>query len=213
MKFQDNCNIIISGCAMSGKTHFTANVLRHASDMFITPPGKMIYIYSHWQPIYDQLEKECANIEFMKHIPDESDLTAMTDGFKHSLLIADDKLAELNAGKETSALFTRLSHHLGMSTILLLQNATLSGKSSSDITKNCHYNVLMKSGRDRHFVRSLGVAIADYKNLMYAYDDATKKPHSYLVLNTHPKSTSDLRYYSQIFPADEEAIVYLDRRK
>ena len=152
-------------------------------------------------------------IEFLEKLPTEEELAKKVSGHTHSILVADDKLAEINNSDYASELFTRLSHHLGISTVLLLQNATLQGKGSSDIAKNCHYNVLMRSARDRNFIKSLGVCLNDYRNLMFAYNDATKDPWSYLVVDTHPRSNPELRYYSHIFPDDREMIAYLEGDK
>lgn len=210
MKFQDDSNIIISGSSGSGKTVFTHRLLKHAQHMFETPPSKIIYVYHHWQELYDDLQQKMQGIEFLDKLPSEDELTKMVKKHKHSVLVADDKMTDINKSDYGSDLFTRLSHHLGITTILLLQNGTLHGKAASDIAKNCHYNILMRSARDRNFIKTLGVCLNDYRNLMYAYNDSTKKPWSYLVVNTHPRSNPQNRYYSQIFPDDREVIMYLD---
>ena len=210
MKFQDYSNIIVSGCSNSGKTTFAHRLIKHARHMFITPPSKVIYIYKHWQPLYDDLRLKVKGIDFLEKLPTEEELSSMVRGHEHSILVADDKMSEINNNNHAGDLFTRLSHHLGISTVLLLQNATLQGKASSDVAKNCHYNVLMRSARDRNFIKSLGICLNDYRNLMYAYNDATKEPWSYLVVDTHPRSNPELRYYSHIFPDDRELIAYLE---
>ena len=210
MKFEDYSNIIVSGCSNSGKTSWVHRLIKHAKDLFITPPSKVIYVYKHWQPLYDDLQQHATGVEFTDKLPGEKELETMLKGHTHSLLVADDMMQEINDDRQSSELFTRLSHHLGMSTVLLLQNATLQGKCAGDIAKNCHYNILMRSARDRNFIKTLGICLNDYKNLMFAYKDATKQPWSYLVVNTHPKSNPDNRYYSQIFPDDTPVIMYLD---
>lgn len=210
MKFEDFSNIIVSGCSNSGKSSWVHRLIKHAKHMFITPPSKVIYVYKHWQPLYDDLKQNASGIEFVDKLPDEEELKSLVKEHKHSMLVADDMMHEINDDKYGSELFTRLSHHLRLSTILLLQNATLQGKASSDIAKNCHYNILMRSARDRNFIRSLGICLNDYRNLMHAYNDATNLPWTYLVVNTHPRSNPDNRYYTQIFPDDRELIMYLE---
>lgn len=210
MKFEDYSNIIVSGCSNSGKSTWVHRLIKHAKDMFITPPSKVIYAYKHWQPLYDDLKRHVRGLEFTDKLPSEDELKKMVKTHKHTILVADDMMNEINADNYGSELFTRLSHHLGLSTILLLQNATLHGKGASDIAKNCHYNILMRSARDRNFIKTLGICLNDYRNLMHAYNDITKKPWSYLVVNTHPRSNPENRYYSQIFPDDEEVVMYLE---
>ena len=188
-------------------------LIKHAANMFITPPSKVIYVYKHWQPLYEDLRRKVNGIEFLEKLPTEEELSRMVKDHKHTILVADDKMTDISSDNYGSELFTRLSHHLGISTMLLLQNATLQGKGASDIAKNCHYNVLMRSARDRNFIKSLGVCLNDYRNLMHSYNDATKEPWSYLVVDTHPRSNPELRYYSQIFPDDREMIAYLENDK
>ena len=210
MKFEDFSNIIVSGCSNSGKSSWVHRLIKHASKMFVTPPSKVIYVYKHWQSLYDDLKQNATGVEFRDKLPTEDELKSLLEKHKHCVLVADDMMQEINADKYGSELFTRLSHHLGMSTILLLQNGTLHGKGAGDIAKNCHYNILMRSARDRNFIRTLGVCLNDYRNLMHAYNDATKDPWSYLVVNTHPRSNPDNRYYTQIFPDDKEMVMYLE---
>ena len=119
MKFQDYSNIIVSGCSNSGKSTFAHRLIKHARDMFITPPSKVIYVYKHWQPLYDDLRLKVKGIDFLEKLPSEEELTNMVRGHNHSVLVADDKMADINNSNHAGDLFTRLSHHLGISTVLL----------------------------------------------------------------------------------------------
>ena len=143
MKFEDFSNIIVSGCSNSGKSSWVHRLIAHAKDMFITPPSKVIYVYKHWQELYDDLQKNATGVEFTDKLPTEEELKSMLKDHKHCLLVADDMMQEINSDNYASELFTRLSHHLGMSTILLLQNGTLQGKSAGDIAKSCHLSAII----------------------------------------------------------------------
>ena len=123
-------------------------------------------------------------------------------------MICDDMLSELSNNSFIMALFTRLSHHYNLSTILMLQNHTIAGKSSGVLNKNVHYNLLLRSPRDSYSLRSIGMQLNDYKNLMTAYKDATLEQYSYLLIDSHPKSDPNIRYKTKIFPTDQFCIVY-----
>lgn len=210
--FQDNSNIIISGCSGSGKTHFVSKMIKHSEDIFVTPPSSIIFIYKHWQKLYQEIENLARNIIFLDSLPNEEELKRLIDGEIHSLLICDDMINEIGSNPFICDVFTRLSHHLGTSTILLLQNLSLPSKYQSTLSKNAHVSILMKSPREAFSIRSLGTQLGDYKNLSLAYKDATKFPYSYLVCDTHPKANQDYKYRTNIFPdeGEEGTIVYKD---
>jgi len=181
----------------------------HANEMFDTPPSTVIYIYTHWQSIYKELQEKLGEkIIFTEDLPNEQSLSELMTNHQHGLLVIDDKMDQIMKNDFYIQLFTRISHHLGLSCALLVQQASLGGKVGSALAKNVHVNVLMKSDRERYFIRHLGILMADYKRLIAAYDDATKESFSYLVCDTHPKANSQYKYRACIFPDDEVHIVY-----
>lgn len=205
--FQDNSNMIISGCSGSGKTVFVSRLIKYHKCMFHTPPEVILFIYKHWQDLYARLEDSLENVRFQTNMPTEDELTDLTRDKKHSLLICDDMMSDIASNSFMRDVFTRLSHHLRMSTILLLQNMTNPGKHHSTLCTNVHVSVLMKSPREAFTLRTLGMQLGDYKNLKCAYEDATQDPYSYLVCDTHPNGNSKFKYRTKIFPDDTDGVV------
>lgn len=205
--FQDSSNIIISGCSGSGKTYLVSRLIRHKAHMFETEPRKIIYIYKHWQPMYSQISTDNKHVQFLDSLPSEEELKTLVKGSKHSLLICDDMIREIGSNGFICDVFTRLSHHLNLTTILLVQNLSLPGKFNSTLCRNAHVSILMKSAREAYGIRTLGVQLNDYHNLLAAYKDATQDPFSYLVCDTHPKSNTEYKYRTQIFPDDEFSVI------
>ena len=205
--FQDSSNIIISGCSGSGKTHFVSRLIKYKSCMFASPPTKVLYVYRHWQPLYSDIERENDNVQFIDSLPSEDELKQIVSGHKHSLFICDDMIREIGSNSFICDVFTRLSHHLNLTTILLVQNLSMPGKYNSTLCRNAHVSVLMKSAREAYGIRTLGVQLSDYHNLLAAYKDATQAPFTYLVCDTHPRSNSQYRYRSQIFPDDSDCVI------
>lgn len=208
--FQDTSNIIVSGCSGSGKSHFVANLLRNKNTLFVTPPTNCIFVYKHWQPLYSELQRAHKEILFLDSLPTEDELKEKVHKHNHSLFICDDLISEIGSSSFISDVFTRLSHHLKTSTILLVQNLSMPGKFTSTLCRNAHVSVLMKSPREAYAIRSLGVQLNDYKNLLSVYKDATTEPFSYLVVDTHPLANALYKYRSKIFPTESEGpIIYL----
>ena len=181
--------------------------------MFETDPQKIIYVHKHWQPLYSQLSAQNKNIYFLDNLPTEEELKSLVKGCKHSLLVCDDMIREIGSNGFICDVFTRLSHHLKLSTILLVQNLSMPGKYNSTLCRNAHVSILMKSAREAYGIRTLGVQLNDYHNLLAAYKNATQEPYSYLVCDTHPNSNSDYRYRTEIFPDDENCVIVFKPNK
>ena len=177
------------------------------SCLFVTVPQKIIYVYRHWQPLYSEIERENNIVQFLDNLPTEDELKDIVKGSSHSLFICDDMIREIGSNAFICDVFTRLSHHLGITTILLVQNLSMPGKYNSTLCRNAHVSVLMKSAREAYGIRTLGVQLSDYHNLLAAYKDATQEPFTYLVCDTHPKSNSDYKYRSKIFPNDKDCVI------
>jgi hypothetical protein len=159
------------------------------------------------------MQAKLHNIHFLPHLPTEQELKSATSSHPHTVLVADDMLTELTNSPFCSELFTRISHHFNITSILIMQNANIPGKFSGNLSKNCHYTFLMRSPRDHYSVRSLGLQMADYKNLQEAYKDATRDPFSYLLISSHPMTQDMFRYRTHIFPSDLATICYISQSK
>lgn len=207
--FQDSSNMIISGCSGSGKTVFLKNLLRYKDDLFITLPTKIILIYKHWQNEYTQIDNDHKDVDFLNVLPTESELEEAVHNHAHSIIICDDMLDEIMDNEFICNLFTRLSHHFRITTILLLQNFSANGKFRSTLCKNAHVNIMMKSARDNFSLRSLGQQLGEYQLIKNAYKDATLYPFGYLVCDTHPNADVKLRYRTCIFPFNYGVVVYM----
>lgn len=208
--FYDGSNMVICGMSNSGKTCLVKDIIEHSGVLFEHKPDKILFIFKHWQSIYESIESQNSNVKFSNQIPEEDELMSHINGSKHSMIICDDMMAELCSNSFILSLFTRLSHHLNISTILLLQSHTIPNKFSSILNKNCHYTILMRSPRDAYAIRTIGLQLNDYKKLMSAYKDATScLPFTYLLIDCHPKSDVKMRYKSKILPTDDACVVYL----
>ena len=206
--FQDNSNIIVSGCSGSGKTVFVKNLLKYRDQLFLTPITHVLFIYKHWQREYDEIESMKLSVSFMDTLPTEEEVEKWTACHQHSIMICDDMLTEIMNNEFICNLFTRLSHNFKVTTVLLLQNISMNGKYRSMLCKNAHVNVLMRSARDNYSLRSLGQQLGEYNILKFAYKDATDVPFGYLICDTHPNTDRFFRYRTNIFPFDTGMLVY-----
>ena len=71
----------------------------------------------------------------------------LTQGHDQTLLVLDDLMSECSKDQRVSDLFTRGSHHKGISVLYLTQNLFPPGKLSRTISLNSHYFIIFKNPR------------------------------------------------------------------
>ena len=114
---------IISAPSCSGKSTLAFNIIRHSSELVTNTQRQgfdaVFVLYRSWQPLYEQMRKELhIPIHFFeKTFPDT--MTEMLSSARFPVILIDDGLCPENQ-REIQDLFTRQSHHLGVSVIGLM---------------------------------------------------------------------------------------------
>jgi hypothetical protein len=196
------CRIIFSGPSGSGKSELVKQILqRHLSVFYPKIPSKIVYCCKEKPPNW--MFFSTINIRFLPEIPSIEDIDP------NSLLIIDDFMEELSKQKEILSLFVRSSRHRGISVFLLVQNFFY--KNMRNLTLNATHIVLFKSPRDSSFIVPLARQIfpSNPKYLEAAFQDATKVPHGYLLINTTQEQDESLRLTSSFFTEDAKVYVPL----
>ena len=195
---------VVAGPTSCRKTHFVARLLRHARDMIMPPPQKMIWYYGEWQSEYAKLKLD--NLQFVEGLPQGDSL----DPKVTNLVVIDDLLSETDS--RVTKLFTKGSHHRNCSVLYITQNLFDKNKENRTITLNTHYMVLFKSPRDvmqvQHLARQMYPGQTHF--IREAFQDATAKPYSYLLIDLRPDTPEDLRLRTNIFPGELQT-VYIKR--
>lgn len=121
-------------------------------------------------------------------------------------------MSQCSQNQSMSDLFTKGSHHRGVSVMYLTQNLFPPGKQSRTISLNSHYMIVFKNPRD-----SLGISTLVrqmYPNntnfLVQSFQDATKKPYGYLLFDLHQRTPENMRLRTNILPGEKQ-IVYVKR--
>lgn len=99
-----------------------------------------------------------------------------------------------------SQLFTR-GRHRNLSVILLLQNMFPKGIFNTNISRNAQYMVLFRSPSDRKQMDIVAERIfaTNRPNFMRAYAKETEKPFGYIILDNHPRTTSQKQVVADVF--------------
>jgi hypothetical protein len=168
------------------------------------PPQRIIWCYGQWQPSYFDMMRTMPGIEFNQGIPDDIDNADYLDVSQRNLIVLDDLMAQSSKDKRIADLFTKGSHHRNLSIIYIVQNIFHQGKEMRNISLNAHYIVLFKSPRDKQQISMLARQVNPGKvqEFMRSYEDATSRPHGYLMLDLKPTTDDQQRLKTNVLPGE-----------
>ena len=205
---QTPCTISVIGSTSSGKTTFISNLL-WKENIFAAKISKIMYCYSCFQPIFDEMIKDHSNIEFHEGLPSEEKIRDFTDD-NHNLIVLDDLMTKVASSEVMLNLFCQYSHHLNVSVIFISQNVFYGGKCSRSLTLNSHYFILFRNRRDISQIGVLGRQLfpGKQKEFLSVYREAVKEPFGYLFIDIHPKSNEILSLRTDILN-ELYSVIYL----
>lgn len=193
-------SMLLSGPSGCGKTTFVKRLLMNMDQMLSHMPDKVVWCYGEYLPEFVELSQRIPQIHFIEGIP--SNIYDLFDPSKQSLLIMDDLMEQSAGDAQVTQLFTKGSHHRGISPIILVQNIFYKGLRS--VSLNCHYICLFKQVRDRS--QSITLAHQMFPGGVHyfteSYLDATKDPFSYLLVDCTSQCPEEYRLRAQIFPEE-----------
>jgi hypothetical protein len=195
---------IVVECTQSCKTVWVKSLLENAQTIISPAPQPIIWCNGQWQPSYFDIMRTMPGIEFNQGIPDDIDNADYLDVSQRNLIVLDDLMAQSGKDKRISDLFTKGSHHRNLSIIYIVQNIFHQGKEMRKFSLTAHYIVLFKSPRDIQQISMLARQINPGKaqEFMRSYEDASSRPHGYLVLDLRPTTDDQQRLKTNILPGE-----------
>ena len=179
--------ISLVGPCETGKTQFIYNWLKIGTFQ----PKIDKFFYQHSQPLYDVMQKEIGNLEFVQGLKFEFVDSLKNNGTKY-LLIFDDSCEEICNSKAFGDIATG-GRHRGLSTIYIKHNFFHQSKPRRDVELQNTHIVLFKSPRDVMQVTPLGGQLGRGSELVYWYRDATSVPFGQLLIDLLPRTDGRLR--------------------
>lgn len=174
--------------------------------MMDTPIHEIIYCAP--ETSYPDLSECRTPIRYLECLPDKELFVDQ----KSRLVVIDDLMRE--SDDSVVDLFTKHSHHHGVSVIFICQNIFYKGKGQRDISLNSHYIVAYKNPRDRVQFSTLARQVCP-QNAAYMkeiFEDATSVSYGYLVMDLTQTTPDHLRYRTSIFPDDDPSnVIYVPK--
>lgn len=198
---------LLAGSTGCGKSTFVRRFLANLDQMTDQCINQVIWCYSVEMQNFQDFTTD-PRLTFHQGLPNMDDFSAESGP---KLIILDDMMTEMD--KRVVDLFTKFSHHKNISTFFITQNLFYKGKEMRDISLNSHYIVTFKNPRTRSQFSCMARQLnpKNVKFLEEAYEDATKLPFGYLLVDCHQKTDENLRIRTSIFPDDENHIVYIPK--
>ena len=153
---------------------------------------EIYFFYQHSQPLYDAMQKEIENLEFVQGINFEFIDSLKNNGTKY-LLIFDDSCEEICNSKAFVDIATA-GRHRGLSTIYIKHNLFHQSKLGRDVELQNTHLVLFKFPRDVMQVTTLSTQLGLGSELVDWYRDATSVPFDHLLIDLWPRTDDRLRY-------------------
>jgi hypothetical protein len=197
--FRLPANVIIAARTGSGKSSLMADIIRNRERLVNILPKKIIWSYSVDQPeFFKSLPPE---VELHKGLPDLDSIGIYDSAGNvthHTWIVLDDLTDILN--NEISKLFTIYSHKKLITSFLLCQNFYDKNVHLRTITLNAHYLIIFPNPRNpSQFFRIASQIFPNkYKSLIKVYEEISKIPYNYLLIDTSILCPEHLRVRSDI---------------
>ena len=166
-------------------------------ELFESPPTQVHYCYGAWQDRFRGMQDQ--GVVFHEGLPDHE---ALVQWFPQGqgVLVLDDLMDEGSHDKRVLDLFTKHSHHQGVTVLYLCQDMFPVGRYAKSISRNAHYIVAFKNPRDQLGVRNVMLQSfpTTWKDTLETFHQATTRPYGYLMLDLHPASSDQQRLLSHL---------------
>src|SRR5271156_2686773 len=206
VKLRMGSAMLVSGPTNVGKSVFVMKLLEHSQDIFDIPPQQVFWCYSHKTATHDLMTKK--GFHMIKGIPSNFDFVT-----PNSVIVLDDLMIESKNKDSVNLLFTAKAHHVPCFVINIQQNLFYRGQ-GRDRHLNTQYLVLFQNNRDKLQIQTISRQMFPSTNnfMVAAFQDATKTPHSYLLVDMHTKTPQMLALRARILPDERPMVTYIDKQ-
>jgi hypothetical protein len=193
-------SMLVCGPTMAGKSTFVHNLLKN-KDIFDHPPTA-VYWY-HGGETDEGLDDKGYIVR--QGLPE-----SFRDVPSNSVVVLDDLMDKAKDHPGVTALFTKLVHHKRLFVINITQNFFNNSKDTRTRRLNTQYIVMFKNPSDVTQIHCIGRQMypTNPKFLANVNFKATKRPHSYLMLDLRQETPEQYRVRSRILPHEAPMKVY-----
>ena len=186
-----NCAFIsLIGPSETGMSHFIYNWLKTWN--IPTKVWQNFFFYQHSQTLYNVMQKEIKNLEFLQVVNFEFIDSLKNNGTEY-LIIFHIPCVDICNSKAFVDVATA-GRHRGLSTIYIKHNLYHQSKRGREVELQNTQIVLFKSRRDVMQVTTLGAELGLGSELVDWYRDATSVPFGHLLIDISPRTDDSFRF-------------------
>ena len=174
----------------TGKLQLNYNWLKTGT--FQPKFDKIYFFYQHSQPLYNVMQKEIENLEFVQGVNFEFIDSPKNDSTKY-LLIFDDSCENICNSKAFNDIATA-GRHQGLSIIYIKHNLFHQSKLGRDVELQNTHVALFKSPRDVMQLTTLSTQLGLGSELVDWYRDATSVLFDHLLIDLSPRTDDRLGF-------------------
>lgn len=194
--------MIVAGPSMSGKTVFVTELIKNAFQLIDSQINNIVWFYGIRTKILENIltyETYKTKISLIEGFPDSIEKYIQSNA--NNLFIFDDLMLESVSNKDLTEIFTRKSHHLNISIILIMQDIFYKGTERKTFLRNSQYLVLFSNPLDLSSIYCIATKIMPKRvNIfMEIFFEATKSAHGYLFIDGAQKTPNRARLKTNIF--------------
>ena len=178
------------GPSETGKSQLIYNWLKIGT--FQPKLDKIYFFYQHSQPLYDVMQKEFENLEFVQGVNFEF-IDSLKNNGTNYLLIFDDSCEEICNSKAFVDIATA-GRHRSLSTFYIKHNFFHQSKLGRDVELPNTHIVHFKSPRDVMQVTTLSTQLGLGSELVEWYRDAKSVHFGHLLIDLAPRTDDRFRY-------------------
>ena len=140
------------GPSGAGKTAFLKRLLTELDTVFDQPTNNIIYCFSSYQPLYDQIKEKCPKVIFVQGFPAYLEDQYLSDPSRHDLLILDDLIDIVSDSQLLCNAYIGNSHHKNYSVITVTQNLYYKSKYLRTCSLQCSGFIFFRCLRDQSMI-------------------------------------------------------------
>ncbi len=216
LRFARGATHLVVGPSGCGKTFRTCDILRY-KDKIIEGGEEIknvIFCYSAWQPIYDNLKEAGVVTRFIQKNPSSEDFVKLVEGHRDkggSIVVIDDFMTQID--QDMVEIVTVQSRHYNTTTFLLFQSLFPPNKLARQISLNVKYLHIHKNPRENAQIQTLARQLSpgSSKWIVDAYHKITETPFQCLLVDLMQNRDENLRYRSNYLPEEAPMRVWMPR--
>jgi len=200
VKFPAGCPMMVAGPTGCGKTSWVQKLLSSKQN-FTQPVRSVLYCYGVYQPRYNEMARTIPNVTFYKGLPNKQTIDELKNPNFLDVLVLDDLMEYILDNIQAQTLFTKYCHHYNVTTIFITQNVLAQGRCARNISLNTLMLVMFQNHRDRNQALTMAKQQSPRNPDLFlqAFEDATRIPFGYLVIDCTPECHNSKRWRTHIF--------------